>query len=89
MRNTLMDGKNSQLFPILREDILLRDDPRLPTVRGVLRHGLTVEGLKQFIVAQGGSRSVVTMSWDKIWAFNKKVILVTRNGLSGSYFLWF
>lgn len=84
-----MDGKNSQLFPILREDILLRDDPRLPTVRGVLRHGLTVEGLKQFIVAQGGSRSVVTMSWDKIWAFNKKVILVTRNGLSGSYFLWF
>lgn len=31
-------------------------------------------GLKQFILAQGGSRSVVTMEWDKIWAFNKKVI---------------
>lgn len=39
-----------------------------------MRHGLTVEGLKQFIVAQGGSRSVVTMEWDKIWSFNKKVI---------------
>lgn len=35
---------------------------------------MTVEGLKQFIVAQGSSRSVVQMEWDKIWAFNKKVI---------------
>lgn len=50
------------------------DDPRLPTVRGVIRRGLTVEALKQFIVAQGSSRSVVFMEWDKIWAMNKKVI---------------
>ena len=50
------------------------DDPRLPTVRGIIRRGLTVEGLKQFILAQGGSRSVVVMEWDKLWAFNRKVI---------------
>jgi len=50
------------------------DDPRLPTVRGVIRRGLTVEALKQFIIAQGSSRSVVFMEWDKIWAFNKKVL---------------
>lgn len=50
------------------------DDPRMPTVRGVLRRGMTVEGLKEFIIAQGSSRSVVFMEWDKIWAFNKKVI---------------
>ncbi|XP_069118924.1 LOW QUALITY PROTEIN: bifunctional glutamate/proline--tRNA ligase-like [Argopecten irradians] len=50
------------------------DDPRFPTVRGVLRRGLTVEGLKQFIVAQGSSRSIVMMEWDKIWSVNKKVI---------------
>lgn len=50
------------------------DDPRFPTVRGVLRRGMTVEGLKQFIIAQGSSKSVVFMEWDKIWAFNKKVI---------------
>nr|XP_057934786.1 bifunctional glutamate/proline--tRNA ligase isoform X2 [Doryrhamphus excisus] len=50
------------------------DDPRFPTVRGVLRRGMTVEGLRQFIAAQGGSRSVVNMEWDKIWSFNKKVI---------------
>eukprot|EP00123_Amoebidium_parasiticum_P015370 comp22933_c0_seq1/m.36330 comp22933_c0_seq1/g.36330 ORF comp22933_c0_seq1/g.36330 comp22933_c0_seq1/m.36330 type:complete len:1363 (-) comp22933_c0_seq1:376-4464(-) len=50
------------------------DDPRFPTVRGILRHGLTVEGLKQFILSQGSSRSNNLMEWDKIWAINKKVI---------------
>lgn len=50
------------------------DDPRMPTVRGILRRGLTVEGLKEFILAQGSSKSVVIMEWDKLWAFNKKRI---------------
>lgn len=50
------------------------DDPRFPTVRGILRRGMSVEGLKQFIIAQGSSKSVVFMEWDKIWAFNKKVV---------------
>lgn len=50
------------------------DDPRFPTVRGILRHGMTVEGLRQFIISQGSSKSIVFMEWDKIWAINKKVI---------------
>ena len=50
------------------------DDPRMPTVRGIMRRGLTVEALKEFILAQGSSRSVNYMEWDKIWAFNKKVL---------------
>ncbi|XP_065321478.1 bifunctional glutamate/proline--tRNA ligase-like isoform X2 [Gordionus sp. m RMFG-2023] len=50
------------------------DDPRFPTLRGILRRGLTIEGLKNFILAQGSSKSVVNMDWDKIWSFNKKVI---------------
>ncbi|XP_073904393.1 bifunctional glutamate/proline--tRNA ligase isoform X3 [Castor canadensis] len=54
------------------------DDPRFPTVRGVLRRGMTVEGLKQFIAAQGSSRSVVNMEWDKIWAFNKKLRVLCK-----------
>ena len=49
-----------------------RDDPRFPTVRGVLRRGMTIEGLKSFIVTQGSSRAVVVMEWDKIWACNRK-----------------
>ncbi|CAH8571844.1 unnamed protein product [Dicrocoelium dendriticum] len=50
------------------------DDPRMPTVSGILRHGMTAEGLRQFVLAQGSSRSSAQMEWDKIWAFNKKVI---------------
>lgn len=33
-----------------------------------------ISGLREFIIAQGSSKSVVFMEWDKIWAFNKKVI---------------
>lgn len=50
------------------------DDPRMPTVQGILRRGLTVEGLKRFIIAQGSSKHIVYMEWDKIWAFNKKYL---------------
>ncbi|XP_063690578.1 bifunctional glutamate/proline--tRNA ligase-like isoform X2 [Bolinopsis microptera] len=50
------------------------DDPRFPTVRGILRRGMTVEALKQFIILQGSARSVVVMGWDKIWTINKKII---------------
>ncbi|XP_027035857.1 bifunctional glutamate/proline--tRNA ligase-like [Pocillopora damicornis] len=50
------------------------EDPRFPTVRGVLRRGMTVEGLREFIVLQGSSKANVHMEWDKIWALNKKVI---------------
>lgn len=50
------------------------DDPRFPTVRGVLRRGLTLEALRAFMYAQGASRSVVDMSWDKFWSINKAVI---------------
>jgi len=35
---------------------------------------MTVEGLKQFIIEQGPSRSVVHMEWDQIWATNRKII---------------
>ena len=42
-------------------------------MRGVLRHGMTVEGLKHFIVSQGSSRAIVMMEWDKLWSCNRKV----------------
>lgn len=39
-------------YHLLSTTSIVRDDPRFPTVRGVLRRGMTVEGLKQFIAAQ-------------------------------------
>jgi len=50
------------------------DDPRFPTVAGILRRGLTVEGLKTFILSMGASKNSNLMGWDKIWAMNKNVI---------------
>lgn len=50
------------------------DDPRMPTVRGIRRRGMTIEALKQFIISQGPSKNVVNLDWTIIWAFNKKVI---------------
>lgn len=50
------------------------DDPRFPTVRGVRRRGMTVEGLRNFIIAQGPSKNIINMDWSTIWALNKKVI---------------
>jgi len=46
----------------------------MPTVRGVLRRGMQVEALKQFIVAQGSSRTVTAMQWDKIWSLNRSIV---------------
>jgi bifunctional glutamyl/prolyl-tRNA synthetase len=50
------------------------DDPRFPTVAGLMRRGLTIEALHQFILSQGASRSVSTIQWEALWTVNKKYI---------------
>ncbi|EKX74229.1 glutamyl-tRNA synthetase, putative [Theileria equi strain WA] len=50
------------------------DDPRMPTVKGILRRGLTVKALLDFVLEQGPSKSVNLMEWDKLWAKNKQII---------------
>ncbi|XP_024390713.1 glutamate--tRNA ligase, cytoplasmic [Physcomitrium patens] len=49
-------------------------DPRFPTVQGIIRRGLTIEALKQFILSQGASKNLNLMEWDKLWTINKKII---------------
>jgi len=50
------------------------DDPRFPTIQGLLRRGLTVEALTQFILAQGPSKNLNLMEIEKLWAVNRAII---------------
>ncbi|VVA33337.1 PREDICTED: glutamate--tRNA ligase [Prunus dulcis] len=50
------------------------DDPRFPTVQGIVPRGLKVEALIQFILEQGVSKNLNLMEWDKLWTINKKII---------------
>jgi glutamyl-tRNA synthetase len=50
------------------------DDPRLPTVRGLIRRGMRVDALHQFVNIQGMSKVVNRMEWSKLWSINKKIM---------------
>ncbi|CAN1190672.1 Glutamate--tRNA ligase, cytoplasmic [Linum perenne] len=50
------------------------DDPRFPTVQGIVRRGLKIEALVQFILEQGASKNLNLMEWDKLWTINKKIV---------------
>jgi glutamyl-tRNA synthetase len=39
------------------------DDPRMPTVRGIRRRGMTVPALREFIIKQGPSKNIVNLDW--------------------------
>ena len=50
------------------------DDPRFPTVRALVRRGLSIDALREFVKVQGMSKAVNFMEWSKLWSFNVQVI---------------
>jgi glutamyl-tRNA synthetase len=49
-------------------------DPRFPTIQGLMRRGLTIQGLRKFISGEMGSRSAATLDVEKLWAINKQYL---------------
>jgi len=50
------------------------DDPRLATFAALRRRGITPEAIKSLIVDVGPKTSDVTVSWENLYAYNRKVI---------------
>ena len=50
------------------------NDPRFPTVQGIIRRGLLPQALKDFCLEQGASKKNNLMEWDKIYAINRNYI---------------
>ena len=50
------------------------EDPRFPTVQGIMRRGMVPAALKRFMLEQGPSKNTNLMEWDKLWAYNKEAI---------------
>ena len=50
------------------------DDPRFPTVQGIIRRGIVPDALKDFCLEQGPSKKTNIMEWDKIFAINRNYI---------------
>lgn len=46
------------------------DDPRFHTVCSICPRVMTVDALRQFMLAQGPFQAVVSPQWDLIWALN-------------------
>jgi len=71
--NTCLSKRKLQWF-VDTKRVESWEDPRFPTLRGILRRGLRVETLIEFMLEQGPSKNTNLMEWDKIWAINKKII---------------
>lgn len=67
-------SKRKLLWLVENGEVSGWDDPRFPTIKGIINRGVNIEALKSFILAQGFSRNIVDMEWNKFWTFNKKEI---------------
>lgn len=70
---TLMSKRKLQWF-VDQKLVTAWNDPRFPTVQGMIRRGMTVAAITEFMRLQGFSINVNYMQWDKIWTINKKII---------------
>lgn len=71
--NTVI-SKRKMKFYVEKGYVTGWDDPRMCTLRGLARLGMNMDALREYIIQQGASQKTAVVSWDKIWAINKKMI---------------
>jgi glutamyl-tRNA synthetase len=55
------------------------DDPRLATFAALRRRGIQPEAIKMMIIDVGPKTQDVTLSWDNLYSYNRKIIDPTAN----------
>ena len=55
------------------------DDPRLGTFQALRKRGITPEAIKKMIVDVGIKPNDVTLSWENLYSYNRKILDATSN----------
>ena len=55
------------------------DDPRLGTFAALRRRGITPEAIKKMIIDVGTKSNDVTLSWENLYSYNRKILDATSN----------
>jgi len=70
----------SKILAGMREGMFIGwDDPRLATFAALRRRGIQPEAIKRMIIDIGPKTQDVTLSWDNLYAYNRKIIDQTAN----------
>ena len=65
----------SKIVQGVREGLYMGwDDPRLATFAALKRRGITPEAIKKLIVDVGPKTADVTLSWENLYAYNRKIL---------------
>ncbi|MDA4123245.1 MAG: glutamate--tRNA ligase [Thaumarchaeota archaeon] len=63
------------LRPLVEEKLVSGwDDPRMPTIEGVIRRGISAEALRQFTIQVGYTQSEHTFDWSLLFSVNRKLL---------------
>lgn len=71
--NTVI-SKRKMKFYVENNYVTGWDDPRMCSLRGLSRLGMNMGAMREYILQQGASQKNSVVSWDKVWALNKKTI---------------
>jgi glutamyl-tRNA synthetase len=63
------------LRPLVEEKLVTGwDDPRMPTIEGVIRRGILPETIRRFTIEVGYTKSEHTFDWSLLFAVNRKIL---------------